>query len=284
MYPRLEIGSLSVDNYTLLLGLGIAIGIVCVLRLAKQAGLSLRPFPFLIVGGLIAGLFGCHWLDVCVQWSDYRIDPWRILAFWESRAFIGGPVVALVFVVCHTRWRGMPAWTVLDCLVPGLAIGQVFGRMGCCAAGCCHGCPTQSCLGVCFTTSSVHPAQWRGLPLHPTQLYEAAGTLALFYGLLWLWRRRSFDGQVVLAYCFAYPILRFCLEFYRGDAIRGFVIGWLSTSQLVSLLIFSGGLIALFCRLRQIRSTRASPALDHALSAACSIPVQYLRSMHALDK
>jgi phosphatidylglycerol:prolipoprotein diacylglycerol transferase len=102
--------------------------------------------------------------------------------------------------------------------------------------------------------------------LHPTQLYEAAGLFVLFHALLWLRLRRTFDGQVVLAYGLAYPVLRFVIEWFRGDIRRGFVInGVLSTSQFISVVLFIGTLIALLLRRRQVLRQKRNASIVPAL-------------------
>ena len=60
----------------------------------------------------------------------------------------------------------------------------------------------------------------------------------LFVVLLRLKRRKRFDGEVILSYTLLYAVARFILEFFRGDADRGFVFGGLlSTSQLIAALL-----------------------------------------------
>jgi phosphatidylglycerol:prolipoprotein diacylglycerol transferase len=59
--------------------------------------------------------------------------------------------------------------------------------------------------------------------VHPTQLYESAGELLIFVGLVWLWKQRKFPGAIALTYAFAYGILRFFIEIFRGDDVRGFL-------------------------------------------------------------
>jgi phosphatidylglycerol:prolipoprotein diacylglycerol transferase len=108
------------------------------------------------------------------------------------------------------------------------------------------------------------------MPLHPTQLYEAFGELLIFFWLLWLGRRKRFDGQVLLAYLLAYPLLRTVVEVFRGDAGRRYIVevstrglnaalglppeapSFLSVSQLLSLLVAAGAL-ALWLALRRRR-------------------------------
>jgi phosphatidylglycerol:prolipoprotein diacylglycerol transferase len=72
------------------------------------------------------------------------------------------------------------------------------------------------------------------LPVHPTQLYEAVGCLAITAFLLfWLRPRKRFEGQVILSFIGLYAVLRFALEFLRADE-RGELLG-LSTSQLLAI-------------------------------------------------
>ena len=96
-------------------------------------------------------------------------------------------------------------------------------------------------------------------------MYEATGALLLFFGLLWIFKRRTFDGQVFLSFFIVYPVLRGIIECYRGDSVRGFVLpGVLSTSQFLSLLLLVAALFFFVIRWRnsappgQARETGAS--------------------------
>ena len=81
--------------------------------------------------------------------------------------------------------------------------------------------------------------------LEPTQLFEFAVELANFAVLMWMLRRKKFDGQVFGAYLVLYGVARFFLEFLRGDPGRGSVFGGLmSGTQLISIgLVILGGVI-----------------------------------------
>jgi phosphatidylglycerol:prolipoprotein diacylglycerol transferase len=152
----------------------------------------------------------------------------------------------------------MDLWKTMDCAFPGLVTAHMFGRVGCLTAGCCYGKPTGSSWGIKLYSDLVDPSL-RGIPLHPTQIYEATSLFLLLMGLLWLERRKSFDGQVALTYLMAYSVIRSIIEVFRGDLIRGFVIGdWLSTSQFISALVFVAAMIALIYRLKAVRAS--SPA------------------------
>jgi phosphatidylglycerol:prolipoprotein diacylglycerol transferase len=81
--------------------------------------------------------------------------------------------------------------------------------------------------------------------LQPTQLFESAVELANFFLLMWMLKRKKFDGQVFGAYLVLYGVARFFLEFLRGDPGRGVVLGGLmSGTQLIAIgLVVIGGLI-----------------------------------------
>jgi phosphatidylglycerol:prolipoprotein diacylglycerol transferase len=98
-------------------------------------------------------------------------------------------------------------------------------------------------------------------PLHPTQLYESLATLVIFVFLRWLWGRKRFEGQVTLAYIFLYAAARFVIEFYRGDAARGMVLGgWLSTSQFIAILMMLAVLFLYPYVLRKQQPPAPAPA------------------------
>jgi phosphatidylglycerol:prolipoprotein diacylglycerol transferase len=154
--------------------------------------------------------------------------------------FYGGLIGALPVAWWYARKHNLPPWPTADVLAPGVALGQAVGRLGCFAAGCCYGRPAEVPWAVTFkdiyTTRTVGTPL--DVPLHPTQLYEAAATLLIFGLLIWMSRKKLFHGQVALAYVFLYSLARFVIEFYRGDAARGTVLGgWLSTSQFISILM-----------------------------------------------
>ena len=121
-------------------------------------------------------------------------------------------------------------------------------------AGDDYGRPTQLPWAVTFTDPDAARIGGAplGVPLHPVQLYESIVCLALFAVLVRRSRRKWFDGEVILAYTTLYAIARFILEFFRGDADRGFVAGgWLSTSQFIALILGPAAIGLWFVRRRR---------------------------------
>jgi phosphatidylglycerol:prolipoprotein diacylglycerol transferase len=122
-----------------------------------------------------------------------------------------------------------------DLFAPSVALGLSFARIGCFMAGCCYGKETVLPWAVTFT----HPQSLArlGVRLHPTQLYEAAGCLALFLFLTWMEKKKSYEGEIFWLFLLVYSLLRFLIEFFRDDP-RGFLFGtFLSTSQAIGVLL-----------------------------------------------
>jgi phosphatidylglycerol---prolipoprotein diacylglyceryl transferase len=129
---------------------------------------------------------------------------------------------------------------------PGIALGHVIGRIGCVFAGCCFGRPTDVPWAITFHNeyAQQNVGTPLGVPLHPTQLYEAGAELLILAILLVTEKRgRPFPGRTFWSYILFYGVSRFIIEFYRGDA-RG-MVGDFSTSQFVSLIIVPLSIIML---------------------------------------
>ena len=128
--------------------------------------------------------------------------------------------------------HGMPFWTTCDVFAPGIALGHVTGRLGCFAAGCCYGRPTNVPWAIVFTNplAAANVGTPLGIPLHPTQLYEAGAELLILIVLLATERRgRPFPGRTFWLYMILYAVSRYIIEIYRGDP-RGSVFGHLDVA------------------------------------------------------
>lgn len=144
----------------------------------------------------------------------------------------GAAAVSLV-----ARYHRVRVGRALDAAAPAGVLPPLFGRVGCFMTGCCHGTPTDVPWAVTFRDESARAPT--GIPLHPTQLYEAGVLLAMFVVLLLRRPRRAFDGETGVLYLGIYSLARFLLEYLRGDAARGYVAGGrLSFSQAIAIPSF----------------------------------------------
>jgi len=199
---------------------------------------------------VLCGIVGAKILYIANDWGDYASHPGEIFSLATLQAggvFSGGLIGGFVAAAWYMRKHRMPALATADAFAPGLAFGHALGRVGCFAAGCCYGKQTNHFWGVTFTNPLAKAITGTplGVPLEPTQLFEAAVELANFFFLMWLLKRKKFDGQVVAAYFILYGVARYFLEFLRDDPGRGSVFGGIMTgTQLISIcLVITGGVI-----------------------------------------
>src|SRR5512138_2216464 len=184
---------------------------------------------------IVAALVGAKLLLVIVDYDQFSLNPADLLSVARSGGvFYGGLISAVVVAFWYIAKHGMPFWTTCDVFAPGIALGHVTGRLGCFAAGCCYGRPTDVPWGIIFTNplAAANVGTPLGIRLHPTQRYEAGAELLILIVLLATERRgRAFPGRTFWSYMFLYAVSRYIIEIYRGDP-RG-VVPFLdvSTSQ-----------------------------------------------------
>jgi phosphatidylglycerol:prolipoprotein diacylglycerol transferase len=258
MHPLLiKLGPIPIHTYGFMIAIGFLIAVYVIRRLATESKLDVERVMDLTFWLLLVGFAGARLLFVLTRFEYFMADPLSIFKVWEGGlVFFGGPLVDVPFAYWYMRKHNLPVWKSMDAMIPGLVIAHAFGRFGCLAAGCCYGKPTGTDFGVRLYSDLVD-RHLQGIPLHPTQLYEAGALFVLFAGLIYVFRKKHFDGQVILTYFMAYPIIRSLVEIFRGDLIRGFVIDeWLSTSQFISVLVFLAAFIALLYRLKQVHADR----------------------------
>jgi phosphatidylglycerol:prolipoprotein diacylglycerol transferase len=250
----------------LLLAVAFLVGIWLSARLAQAEGIHSDTIWNIGLVVIASALIGAKLLLILVEFDYYRKNPAEIFSLETLRSggvFLGGVIAALAATSYYFHRLKLPGWKLADIIAPGLALGHAIGRVGCFAAGCCFGKSCSLPWAVTFTSEYAHA--YVGVPLnvslHPTQLYEAAVEFVFFLGLLRFRKKKAFDGQVILIYLMSYSVVRFFLEFLRGDA-NGRVLGSLSTSQLIAVIGFPVCLF-LYFRLRHIPQQSAAPTKPH---------------------
>lgn len=263
-------------TYGLMIALGFLVGMQLAAREARRIDVSksggfdqfVLDLSFWI---LIVSIAGARVLFIIVEWgSVYANNPLKIFQIWNGGfVFYGGFIAAVLFSIWYSRYKGRSFLLVADTLIPSVALGHFFGRLGCLAAGCCWGVETHPDfpLAVQFPEGSqifasmvrngiIAPAAEMTPHVHPVQLYESFGELCIFFALISMRSVKRFHGQVLLTYLFLYPILRTTLETIRGDKERGeyMVLGMqASTSQIISVIIAAIALTLLVTLVRKKR-------------------------------
>jgi phosphatidylglycerol---prolipoprotein diacylglyceryl transferase len=275
MHPILfRIGDFVIGTYGVAIVIGMMAGLWLCSRLARRRGLAPEFFYDLAFVLLLTGFIGARVLFIISMWDEFLAHPAALIFSREGFVFQGGFIAALACGIGFTRWRKKPLLEVVDIIAPGLVLAHAFGRIGCFLAGCCYGhaCPPGKPAGVLCKIFSVQyplimdhgqpsemfnfayagqmnqhligPQATAPLPILPVQLFESFGNFMICLALLWLWRRRKYSGQIFVFYMGFYSVLRFGLEFLRGDADRGLYFnGMLSTGQILAIFTLLAALL-----------------------------------------
>lgn len=253
MHPVLfELGGWPVYSYGVLLAAAYLAGLQMAVVRARHAGLDAAKVMDFGIYLIIAALVGAKLMLVVVDFSYFKANPRELLSLARAGGvFYGGLIAAVGVGIWLVRKYKLPLWTTGDLMAPGIALGHVIGRMGCLLAGCCYGRPTNVAWAITFKdpAAAINVGTPLGIPLHPTQLYDAGAELIILGVLLATEKRgNKFAGRTFWMYLVLYAISRFIIEFFRGDD-RGMAFNVISTSQVVSAAIVPLGLFMLW-RLR----------------------------------
>lgn len=226
-----HIGRLTIHGYGVMIALGVVLAVTMTARRAKRRGLSDDAVYGIVLCLLIAGAVGAKLLYCLLHLSDVRADP-ALLIRPNGFLIYGGVVTGLLAMALYCKKTGLSFGAYFDLCMPGVALAQCLGRIGCFFAGCCYGRETQLPFAVVFPAGSIAPA---GVPLWPTQLISSAGDGLICLLLLWYARRPRRPGSVGLLYLTLYGVGRFAVEFIRNDYQA--VLGPLSYAQIISLAV-----------------------------------------------
>lgn len=198
--------------------------------------------PWLILGTIV----GARIWYVVTFWSEqFAGQPIaEVFKVWRGGlVFYGGLIGATLAGAAYLWIKKLPVWKFADILAPSIALGYVFGRIGCLLNGCCYGRECHLPWAIRFPKGPDLPTT----PVHPTQIYDSLLNLGFYLLLAWMYRRKKFDGQVFGAYLIGYSLLRSFVEIFRGDypVYQHYLGGWATPAQLVSIGILAAGLLLL---------------------------------------
>jgi phosphatidylglycerol:prolipoprotein diacylglycerol transferase len=253
-----QLGPFAVTWYGIAVATGFWAGAWTAARRAPRAGVSPNTIWDLLWVLILAGIVGARALYVLTYWErDFKDEPFSeiFMVHHGGLVFHGGFIAAVLAGFAWSAWRKLPSWTLADILAPSVALGHAIGRIGCLINGCCYG---RECdLPWAIRYSMRH--ETGGAPVHPTQIYESAASLALAGALAWAFPRRRFDGQIFAAYLISYAVVRSVVELFRGDyPADALSVGHVTPAHWVSLILLIAGLALYFWRRTQGLSAAGS--------------------------
>ena len=207
MLPILfHIGPFPVHSWGVLLMIGFLVGGWRAAKNAPRYGFKPEDVWDVSLFGLLGGVLGGR-IGFVVQEPHFWERPQQMLAIWDGgMAFYGGLLGGILAGVLTCRAKKMRVADMADLAAPSLALGYIFGRIGCFLNGCCYG-------GVCDLPWAIrfpdeHVPGVLTPPSHPAQLYSSlGGTAYLPFALLPLEKHRKFRGQVMYVFLFLYGAL-----------------------------------------------------------------------------
>ena len=231
-----SIGSFDIYGYGLMIALGVMAAVVLAEKRSPKYGLDGDHIFNIGIWAALCGLAGAKILYWIVELPSIMEDPSIMLDIGNGFVVYGGIIGGIIGAVIYSRIKKIRFLQYFDLVMPSVALGQAFGRIGCFLAGCCYGRETDGWCHVVFTESMIAP---NGVKLIPTQLISSGADLLHCLVLLWIAKRAKGDGQVGGFYLIFYSIGRTLIELLRDDP-RG-AVGGLSTSQFISLFILLAG-------------------------------------------
>jgi phosphatidylglycerol:prolipoprotein diacylglycerol transferase len=247
MLPKLlSWDDLFLPTYGVLVAIAFLAALWMTARQARRAGLNVDAVTNLGVNAAIAGLLGAKLLLFIQDFDYYWENPGEFFSFATLQAggiFFGGLLLALGYASWEMRRKKLPVLATLDAFGPGLALGHAIGRIGCFAAGCCWGLECDRSWAVTFTDPEAHRLVGvpLGIPLHPTQLYEA-GAQFLVFGIVYrLASRPQKPGRTMGAYLALSAVARFSIDFFRYHDQSNPFGGPLATAQWIALVLAGAG-------------------------------------------
>ncbi len=263
MHPEiLRWGVLRITSYGLMLAVAFLVGTWLALRESRRLGLDEDHVVTVILVALVAGVVGARALYVAEHLRDFRGSYLSVLALWQGGLTLyGGVVAGTVAGLFVARRMGLPMWVTADALAPSLALGTVFGRVGCFLNGCCYGHPTRLPWGVVFPPDSFAGLEFGPVPVHPAQLYFAAAGLLLFGVIWWMRRRVRVPGVLLWSLIALMALVRIPLDLtrvYEAEAtIAEFGVVRISESQVTSVAMLLFALLMIARLKRESRPTAA---------------------------
>ncbi len=230
-----------------MMALAFLAGLWTATRRARRAGIPGERIADVTLWLMVGAILGARVVYVTTYWKQEFADQPFVEVFMIQHGglvYYGGLIGAVLAGVIAIQRLKLPLWKTADIFAPSIALGSVFGRLGCLLNGCCYGRACDLPWAITFTNpqSGQYSNTPLGVPLHPTQIYDALLNLLLYFFLAWMFRRKQFDGQIFATYLILYAVFRSVVEYFRGDYPGDHIHAGLTSAQLGRVPIFFTGL------------------------------------------
>lgn len=247
MQEVFSIGGIHIYLFGLTIALGMLVGYFVVSREVARKRLDEDIFSTLSLYVIVFSIIGARLYYVSVFDPEFYLsDPIQIFMLRNGGLSIQGGIIGGVLAgLIYLKHKNANFKDYADAFVPGLAIGQFIGRIGCDVFG--------------IPMKGIYP--WgkliNGTLLHPVQIYEALLDLILF---AWLWVRRDhikFKGQLFVEYIILFGVIRGLIEFFRSNPIwiEPFTVAHLTS---LIMIVIGSVLLLIFRKTDRIQTSNIS--------------------------
>ena len=245
----LNFGTITVQWYGIIIVLGMILACTYAFYRMKSLGLILDNMLDVAIVCIPCGIVGARLYYVLTSLDSYN-SIGEAIAIWNGGlAIYGGVIGGFLGVLAVCKWKKYNLLAILDCICPGVMIGQLIGRWGNFMNAEAYGVIGKyDYLGISIDTSALagnNPFLMtiNGMMVHPTFLYESVWNLVGFLLINAFWKKKKYNGQILLMYITWYGFGRSIIEGFRGDSLY---IGSFRISQLLAFICFVVGTILLF--------------------------------------
>ena len=262
----IHLGPLKLNAYGLMIAIGVIVAVRIAGRRAEAKGVGTTDdISSIAMWAVPAGIIGGRAYHVITDHEKFQGQWFDVVKIWQGGLGIWGGVSLGVLVGWWmARKRGLDAWWIVSCAVPGIAVAQAIGRWGNWFNQELFGRPTTLPWALKISDSVAIKAGYApGTTFHPTFLYESIGCLVLAYLLIRLESRWvPARGRLLAWYVAGYTLLRFFVEGLRVDPAHS--AGGLRLNQWVAIGAFVCAVFLLLVdRLRSQNDLEASTVKDH---------------------
>lgn len=243
---------LGVDSFLLVVAFISIGGTWYLIREVTAQGYSYKQFLLFQLGFVVVTLIGAKLFSVYLRGGQVYTLSWELSSGWKYPGALIGMILVIPIWI-RFALPGMPLARLADKLVIVTAFSLAIFRVSCFLKGCCTGsvCNGTYCIpyanGSAAWYHQVHSghitqaSEWSA-PVLPLHLFFMLASAAIGLFLLWLEKRKKFDGQLVLAFMFGHEFMKAVLESFR--------VPYSQDTQMVSIIIAVVGLVGLMLTYR----------------------------------
>lgn len=256
--------------YALFIVTGMILAVLYAAYRSKGEGINFDTILDFAIFTIPVGIIGARLYYVFFDWIDimvnHKVNTYQsftdVIAIWNGGlAIYGGVIFGAITIIIVAKVKKMSGHSLLkitDAVVPGVMIAQAIGRWGNFFNGEAYGTPTALPWRMCsekfahrlyyldlIDRDTAYQMLDGTLGVHPTFLYESLWNILGFIIINIFYKKKRFDGQIMLMYFTWYGFGRMFIELLRTDSLTNGAN--IRISSLVGLLSFIvGGSLLLY--------------------------------------